>query len=1049
MHRPFALTLALITSATLLGPASSVRHLTAPAADYGKLALSFEPNRGQSARGTEFVARGEGYSIGLARGTVKLRVRDSGVDLSFPGSRSTAPAEALEPRPGRVNYFIGNDPSKWLTNLPTYAKVRYRDLYPGVDLVLYGNQRQLEYDLIAKPGVDVGAIALRVDGAEHLDLDPYGALMITLSGGTAIRQHRPDIYQVAHGQRRSIEGGYRLTGEHTVAFWTGAYDQTLPLTIDPVIVYSSAFGGHGSYGDFASSVVVDGFGNAFVAGRTNSDDFPVSRGAAQPAIRNSRWTSGFVAKIDATGATLEYATYLGGNNSRLYDNNSEGANAVAIDGAGNAYVTGSTTSTDFPTVNAFQLRMQNDISDGMDAFVTKLNPTGSALIYSTYLGGQDSRSNGSAVVVDGLGNAHVGGWTEAQQFPGTMIGPPTDRKQGFVTKFNPVGGIVYSTSLNAVVNSIALDQAGRALVVGSVYSYPPSKFPVLDGSTSKCLSRGIFCSVGFLARLSVSGSQMVYSTLLGGEAEPDASTSATSVAVDGAGNAYVAGMTSSSALRTKNAFRPTFGGGRNDAFAASFAPDGVLRYFTYLGGSGDDGYDARIAVDPQGNAYVTGSTLSTDFPLTKAIVDADPAGPIFSSVGRDAAWTASGKGITSSVSALVLDPLKSGVMYAGTQGDGVFKTTNAGANWSAVTNGFLPGDLSIQAVALDPRATETLYATASGGRVYKTVDGGARWQRVFAATLSLGFMAIDPLASDVVYAGGRAGLYRTVDAGRTWTTVHTGVVNAVAVDPSSPGVVYLLAFPPGQCCGVSSLYKSLDKGASWTAMNFPIIRASDSWRTALVVDPANPATLYVGWKDSSLSNDGPSGLLRSLDGGAHWTSMFDRPVTAMVLAPRRQEMYISTVPRTPGQPCVLRSRDGGQTWGPPAAGLYSGASVCEINAIAIDPVSPTTLYAGAHLRDVTYLTRLTPDGAVAYSTYLPISSAREQRAFAIAADIIGNAYIAGATPAIQPGGSYGGRALVMKVAPWPATTPCRSLDSNDQHCLSPPREIRPSTIDRR
>ncbi len=1038
MNRPLALGLALFGSGALLAPSSSVRHLTAPAADYGKLALSFEPNRGQSARGTEFVARGEGYSIGLARGTVKLRVRDSGVDLSFPGSRSTAPAEALEPRPGRVNYFIGNDPSKWLTNLPTYARVRYRDLYPGVDLVLYGNQRQLEYDLIARPGVDVGAIALRVDGAERLDLDPSGELLIALSGGTSIRQHRPDIYQVAHGQRRSIEGGYRLTGEHTVAFWTGAYDRELPITIDPVIVYSSAFGGRGEFGDHVAAIAVDGQGNTYVAGRTDSDDFPVSRGAWQSLLKTAGrydWNA-FVAKVDASGSNLEYATYLGGNNIRSHESNSEGALGLAIDGAGNAYITGSTDSTDFPTVNAFQPRMQNDINDGQDGFVTKLNGTGSALIFSTYLGGRNGWSLGAGIVVDSLGNAYVGGATNASQFPATPIGPGTGRG-GFVIKFNPAGSVVYSTSLPAGVNSIAVDQVGQVLAAGSTNG--PANFPVVNGSTASCL-RTSFCLVGFLAKLSASGSQWVYSTLLGGEAEPDAvRTHATSVAVDPAGNAYVAGYTSSSALRTKNAVQPAFSGGESDAFVSSFTPAGALRYATYLGGTGSEtAGGTSVGVDAEGNAYIAGSSASTDFPLKRSIVASHPAGPIFSSAGRDGTWTVAGRGLTSSVNALAFDPLRPGVMYAGTV-EGVFKSRDAGQTWSAANNGITSNriDFFITSIAIDPRTPETLYAGTRGGLVFKSVDAGGRWDRVIDVGHSP-VIAVDPVAPNVVYAGG-SGLYTTIDGGRTWTLTHSGIVRAVAVDGSAQGIVYLIA---DRVNSLASLYQSSNRGSSWTLVNMPGFE-SIYRPTALTIDPDDAQVLYVGWFDFDTKR--PNGLIKSVDGGAHWTSVFDRGVTAMVFAPRRQEMYVSTVPREPGEPCVWRSRDAGHTWVPAIEGLYSGASTCETHTLAVDPIRPTVLYAGAELRDVAYLTRLTPGGAVSYATYLPVSFLT----LAAAADLVGNAYLAGATPVIQPWLAYKGRPLVMKVAPDPASSVCGPGRADDERCSTPTRVIRPRGIDRR
>jgi hypothetical protein len=291
-----------------------------------------------------------------------------------------------------------------------------------------------------------------------------------------------------------------------------------------------------------------------------------------------------------------------------------------------------------------------------------------------------------------------------------------------------------------------------------------------------------------------------------------------------------------------------------------------------------------------------------------------------------------------------------------------------------------------------------------------------------------------------VYAGGDFGFRATVDAGRTWTTTMRGVVDAMALDPLTPGVVYLMARPPSDFQGFSSLYKSSDRGASWTRLILPGIIPFSS-PPVLLLDPSHPQTLYVGWFDDRYQEGEKGGLIRSVDGGTSWTKIFDQPVSGVVLAARRQEMYVSLA-GTSAAPCVWRTRDGGQTWASATDGLLSaaaGAVNCQINTLAVDPTKPATLYAGARLNPVAYLTRLNRDGSLNYSTYLPVSAG----GVAVAADVNGDAYLAFAAPIVKQFGSYNTRALLMKVSPQPAPKACQSDRADDQRCWPPTHEIRP------
>src|SRR5205085_804397 len=310
--------------------------------------------------------------------------------------------------PGKSNYFVGNDPAKWRTNVPTYAKVEYEDLYPGIDLVYYGNQRQLEYDFVVGPEADPAAIALNFEGTDEPKVDGEGHLVLETPRGV-IRQRKPHIYQEIDGVRREIAGGYVLRPEHRIGIQVAAYDATKPLVIDPALVYSTYLGG----GDFDDgfAIAVDGAGNAYVTGETASADFPTTAGAFDGTFSGSQFDA-YVTKLNPTGSGLVYSTYLGGT---ISSNTSTDGRAIAVDGSGNAYITGDTAATDFPTTaGAFD----RTSSGGGDAFVTKLDPSGSALTYSTYIGGS-SGAAGFGIALDATGAAYVTGATAPADLPTT------------------------------------------------------------------------------------------------------------------------------------------------------------------------------------------------------------------------------------------------------------------------------------------------------------------------------------------------------------------------------------------------------------------------------------------------------------------------------------------------------------------------------------------------------------------------------------------------------------------------------------------------------
>ncbi|MGH8430254.1 MAG: SBBP repeat-containing protein, partial [Solimonas sp.] len=307
-------------------------------------------------------------------------VKSGALSVSLAGARPHPEISAERPLPGKSHYLVGNDPAKHHTDIPTYGAVRYREVYPGVDWVLYGNPQTLEYDFVVAPGADPKQIRLDYLGAESIQLNHQGDLVLTLAGGQIV-QKKPIVYQDIAGERRSVEGRYRIEPNRQVAFELAAYDARQPLVIDPVLFYSTYLGGDDS--DTAKAIAVDSAGSAYVAGETSSTDF----NAVNPVEGDSVNVDAFIAKLSPDGDSLVYSTYLGGSSIDI-------ARAIAVDSAGSAYVAGHTDSTDFDTVNP----IEGD-SAGTDAFIAKLSVAGNSLIYSTYLGGSSS-DNAFAIAVD-------------------------------------------------------------------------------------------------------------------------------------------------------------------------------------------------------------------------------------------------------------------------------------------------------------------------------------------------------------------------------------------------------------------------------------------------------------------------------------------------------------------------------------------------------------------------------------------------------------------------------------------------------------------------
>jgi uncharacterized repeat protein (TIGR01451 family) len=641
-------------------------------AQYFAMPLQFEANVGQTHESVKFLSRGPGYSMFLAHNEMVLSVqlqtnqavhskptgswlqnrRDSRTPLpikpraelhiSLKGAQDHPAIEGVGPSQSSVSYFMGNDQSQWHPSVPTFAKIIYHDAYPGVDLVYYGNQRQLEHDFVVKPGADPSRISLTFKGSDRLEISEDGSLVVHL-GGSLAKWRPPVAYQIGSTGKQTVTASFVINDRNEVGFQLGNYDKNQSLVIDPVMVYGTLLGGSGD--DYVCGIAVDAAGNTYIVGQTTSLDFPVVSAYHTTSAGSNDI---FVTKLNAAGSALIYSTYIGGSADEV-------PGGIALDSSGNVYVAGQTLSTDFPTKNAYQ-----SANAGFnDIFLTKIGPFGSNLLYSTYLGGK-SDDTGRAVAADNSGNAYVTGQTYSI---GTGNGPfPTTHSayQGnsgggadaFVSKFNTLASgsssLVYSTFLGGnsdeKANGITIDASGNAYVVGEIASYPiyptppSSNFPLVNPYQS-LFNNGNLDPLagntdGFLTVMNSAGSGLILSTFLGGGDEDSASA----VALDPAGRICIVGETSSLDFPVKNAAQPIIGGADTgfpapDAFATILQPGGAsLYYSSYLGGSGyESGFETYrfgVAVDRLGAVYLAGYTDSLDdFPLTVGADQTNAYGP--------------------------------------------------------------------------------------------------------------------------------------------------------------------------------------------------------------------------------------------------------------------------------------------------------------------------------------------------------------------------------------------------------------------------------------
>lgn len=872
----------------LMGAPAVDRH--AVVATMAQAPLSFERVSGGNTRWT---ARGNGLRVAVGAAEVEVALGQERLRIRFVGANAKAPSNGLDPLPGKLNYFIGRDPKRWLRDIPTYGRVRYKGVYPGADVVWYGNQGRLEYDLELQPGADPGRIAMRFDGALKVAVDQAGDLRVEMEGGS-LALKLPVVFQDGARRRERVAASYELRKGGEVGFHLAAYDRSRPLLIDPVLVYASYFG---SGFLTMQKMAVDNAGNVYIGGyaRTNDSYLPVVN-AVQPG--NLGNTDAFISKFDPTGKTVLYSTYLGGSGEDfLY--------GIAVDANGNLAGTGTTWSGDFPVVNGAQATSRQP-----SAFGFLLNAAGDNLLYSTCLGGSP-QATGTGVAVDPAGHAYFIGRPSSsfQTTPGAWnSGGSLDT---YVIKLSNTGSQQYAALIPGQVSAIAVDSQGAAYVAGS-------------GAHA------------LVSKLSSDATSLVWTASLGG----NGTDSANAIALGQGGVVYFGGQTTSSDLPvTSGAIQPACSGGQ-DAFVASLSADGSsFGFVTYLGGSSWDAL-ASLAVDANGQLIVAGNTLSPDFPVSSALQPAFPAPPnlLFKSTNSGLSFTPADTGLPRPPGGfgggqVLPDPSVAGTLIVGTKG-GIFRSTDDGETWNKVSSsvGTITRSLSNPSV-LYQQAPSTLLKSADGGQTWNPTTGGGTLSSVWWQT-TVGISPTDP--NTIVIPGSSAwnSGYRSTNGGSSFASVVFPFGSTmpfwsnlqITSSPDGSMYAYTLAFDGGWT-ELWGIYRSGDAGLTWTRLQ----NGAPATVGGFALSPSTPAEIYA----SDCSN-----VYMSSNAGGQWTTVAAGANVCQLAADPSTPQKLYGLARGRGQ--VVASTDGGATWNPTGGFVETVASGQQ--GIAVTPASPAELY---------------------------------------------------------------------------------------------------------
>ena len=949
---------------------------------FGAVPLSFEMNQGQTDKRVHFIARGRGYGLFLTTDEVVIALRQSAtatgeeevndtrdiVRMRLVNARKPSRIEGLDELAGKANYFIGNDRTKWRTNVPTFAKVKYHQVYKGIDLIYHGNQHQLEYDFVVGPRVSPKKIRLSFGGS-RASIDADGNLVITTEHGE-LRQSPPIAYQWINGQRHEVRARYELRGK-SVGFDVGPYDKDLPLVIDPVFIYSTFLGGTGD--DTGRGIEVDAQGNAYLTGSTFAADFPLAS-PIQPTRDSAN--DAFVTKLNSSGSGLVYSTYLGGNGSDV-------GNAITVDSQGNAYVVGFTASGSFPGTLGTIQPSKDGVSDG---FITKINPTGSALVYSTFIGGNFA-DTALDVAIDSTGNAYVVGQTDSSQslvFPAlnfSRSGEPLSKSVDSAGTWTPsangltasnttafaqdpvnpanmyagtVRGLYRSTDSGAnwqAVNSSPAPLTGDAIVID-----PSNPSIVYVGSFN-----GVFKSTNAGITFTLKNTGLIITTIH-------------SLAIDpGTPSTLYAGT-------SLGIFKSVNGG---DSWAE--VKNGI---------SGISPRVNEIVIDPANSNTIYIGTANRG---------------LFKTTNAGGLWTPINAGVlnlqSANITGLVIDPVTPNTLYAAaTQGAVVnvlFKTTDGGASWSISDNGLTfdsadgPQKPAPNALAINPTTPSTVYAATNIGGVYKTTDGGATWTRANngLTNIIVTMIAVDRVTPSTVYTGlniGTDGFLVKLDP-TAENLLHSAMIggddsdSVVSVALDANGAVYLA-------------------GNTLSAFDFPRVNALDStldgFSDSFVMKVGLPNTVFYSTFLGGNRSETLAGLVVR-DGSAYVvgsTTSSDFPL-ANPIKPVLGDTLDAFVTKINAAGTALDfstylgglSSDLGLGIAVDGSGVYVTGTTSSSDFPIVDaPQTELGSFTDA------FVTKLSSSGStVVYSTFLGGSS--PESANAIAVDGFGNAYVAGNT----------------------------------------------------
>jgi uncharacterized repeat protein (TIGR01451 family) len=964
------------------------QNTDAARAGFGQLPLSFEVNQGQADSRVRFLARGQGYGIFLTDNGAAFSLGGSALHMRLHDAATSPRVTGVDQLPGKVNYLVGNKSSDWRTNIPTYERVRYEQIYDGIDLVYYGNQRQLEYDFVIAPGASLKQIRMAFDGAGKLKLNRRGDLILK-SGAEKITLLRPNAYQNINNKRREVSVRYSLNSRGEVSFQVGNYDKSQPLVIDPLLVYSTFLGGSGQ--DTGNGIAVDSSGNVYIAGQTVSPDFPTTLPLLAAYGGNA---DAFVAKLNANGSALIYSTFLGGNLNDV-------ANSIAVDNAGNAYVTGETNSGNFPVFNALHPTLSGNPSD---AFAAELNSTGSALVYSTYLGGH-SDDSGNSIAIDSAGNAYVAGHTSSTDFPTTNP-----------VQANRSGHSIFK-STNAAGNWAPSDSGlAASLIIDLVFQ--PGNSSIVYAATDT----GLFKSTDSGANWSpLPGSPpFIYSEL----------------AIDPVNPAIIYVATNGGLFKSTdggNSFTPSNNGLGTSVRSISVNPVTPAILYATVSGSGASQYFKSV----NGGASWTPSLVTgasrvdsiTIDPNTPTTLFADTDRGISRSIDSGATWTELNTGILNfhSVNSITIDPANN-IIYVATT-SGIRKSTNGGDTWTHISG---ITSFNFLSVAVDPTNPSVLYA-ATAIQIRKTFDGGNTWTdsdtgfprtRISSlianptqpSTLFVGTTSTADAFVTKLSAGGASQIYSTYLGGNL---LDQG--KGIALDASGnayvTGLTNSINFPTANAL-------QPNRGD-----NFP---AGDAFVTKL--NPSGSALVYSTYLGADF-NDSGSAIAVDTNGNAYVcgsTGSRSFPTTVNAFQPQHagffDDVFVTKI-NPAGSALVYSTHIGGEfteNCEDIAIDATGSAYVTGLTTSSDFPLLVPLQATGGGASHDAFITKLAPNGStLIHSTYLGGSNNDGGRGIAI--DSSQNIYVIGTTSStdfptqnpLQPGFGGGSDVFIAKLRPAP------------------------------